>query len=561
MAWRAPQSLTAGTAPPPDYYAANLRHLTAFVGERFAGLLDAPTARFVSGYEHLDSDAQRLLARLLSRKGPVFRADRLTYTEVADPAAALAALDDAGFIALGALAPADRLLNLALHAELRAWFPLARAPRKADLICALLSRYSDEQLRDRMHPRMPWLTVPATQDFQRCQWLYFGDRYQSVSVFVTEDLGLQCYPQYEMTQPDWLTAQKDCLAQHEQLYRLTSLSHGLAERSDCHSDPRSLANALVCRLRSLPLSREQRQVRDRALLRAGAWLERLSATEDALAAYESAGQHPARERRVRLLWRLGSRDQARALQAAMRQDPLCAAEADFAARFQQPRRPAPTARKASLLETTPRRIEQFAAQLVEGDGSLALHLENQFPRGLAGLAYWPSLYAAVPGAFSRPYQNGPNDLYWADFAQQRHAALQAQETQLCENGKPSAARWHAVLSERIQTFRGTANPLVHWQIWTEAFLARLLDSVPADKLQALASFTIRNLDGYRTGFPDLLVLGPRPGCFELLEVKGPNDALQGHQRRWLSVLESLGWPAQVFKLQAGTRPAAGSTSG
>lgn len=561
MAWRAPQSLTAGTAPPPDYYAANLRHLTAFVGERFAGILDAPTARFVSVYGQLDSDAQRLLARLLSRKGPVFRADRLTYAEVTDTAAALAALDDAGFLALGDAVPADRLLNLALHAELRAWFPLIQGPRKADLVCALLSRHSDGQLRDRLRTRLPWLTVRVTEQFERCQWLYFGDRYQNLSVFVTEDLGLQRYPQYEMTQPDWLTTQRVCLAEHEQLYRLASLSHGLAERSDSHSDPGSLANALVCRLRALRLSREQSQVRDRALLRAGAWLERLSAAEDALAAYESAGQHPARERRVRLLWRLGCRDQARAVQKAIQRAPLCAAEADFAARFQQPRRPAPAARKASLLDATPKRIERFAAQLVQGDGSVALHLENQFPRGLAGLAYWPSLYIPVPGAFSRPYQNGPNDLYWPDFAQQREAALQAQETQLCDRGNPSTARWHAVLSNRIQTFQGTANPLVQWEVWTEAFLDRLLESVPADKLQALASFTIRNLDGYRTGFPDLLVLGPRFGCFELLEVKGPNDALQGHQRRWLSVLASLGWPAQVFKLQAATRPAAVSPNG
>lgn len=542
--------MTAGTAPPPDYYAANLRHLTRFVGERFAQVLDEPTARFARAYPQLSSDAQRLLARLLSRKGPVFRTDQLAYSEVSDTAAALAELAAAGLVALGGAVRADQLLHLARHAELRSWFAVKGASRKADLLVALLGRYSDQQLRDRLRAHLPWVSVPAVQSFQRCQWLYFGDRYQSVSVFVTEDLGLLRYPEYEMTLPDWLTSQGDCLDKHRQLYRLTALSHGLAERSDHHGEPTALANALVSRLQSLQLSREQAQVRDRALLRAGAWLERMAAPKAALVAYEGAGQHPARERRVRLLWRLGQHDRAQALQETMREAPLCAAEADFAARFQQPRRSAPAARTASLLIDTPRQIEHFAAQLIEGEGSIALHLENQFPRGLAGLAYWPLLYAPVPGAFSRPYQSGPNDLYWPDFAKQRQAALQAQEAQLSVDGKPCAARWLAILSQRIRTYQGTANPLVHWDLWTEAFLAQLLDSIPADRLQALASFTIRNLDGYRTGFPDLLVLGARKGCFELLEVKGPNDALQGHQRRWLSVLAALGWPAQVFKLQA-----------
>ncbi|MEM1232259.1 MAG: VRR-NUC domain-containing protein [Pseudomonadota bacterium] len=547
MDWRAPQTLTAGRAPPPDYYAANLRHLVAAINDRFLPLLDSDTRHFTLTLAELSTDAARLLARLLSRKGPVFREDRLCYDEVADQARALAELSETGLIRINGPERADLLLEQALLGELRCWFNLPPRARKRDVLPTLLGRHSDAQLRARLAGRLRWLSLCCQGAFERCQWLYFGDRYRDLSLFVTEDLGLLRYPRYRLSAPDWLTESPESLARHLQLRALTACSHRL---TGVDGRSRALAAALAARLKPLALSREQSQVRDRALLRSGACLERAQAPELALAAYAGAYCHPARERQVRLLWRLGRQDAARTLQSRINASPWCAAEADFAARFQRRRRPLPRTRSLTLLGATPPRIEAFACALLQQDGSTALHLENHLPRGLTGLLYWPIIYASLPGAFTRPYQSAPNDLHWPDFARHRNKQIQRFERSLQRglNGDPDRLR--QLLYKRLEQHQGSANPLVHWGLWQSSFIDLLLRHVPIDRLLGLAAFVIRNLDGYRTGFPDLLVLGPQPARFELLEVKGPNDALAGHQRRWLAELERLGWPVQVLKLKA-----------
>jgi hypothetical protein len=52
----------------------------------------------------------------------------------------------------------------------------------------------------------------------------------------------------------------------------------------------------------------------------------------------------------------------------------------------------------------------------------------------------------------------------------------------------------------------------------------------------------------RRGFPDLIALGERAGDYCLIEVKGPGDALQGSQKRWLRFFDRQGIPAQVARV-------------
>jgi hypothetical protein len=49
----------------------------------------------------------------------------------------------------------------------------------------------------------------------------------------------------------------------------------------------------------------------------------------------------------------------------------------------------------------------------------------------------------------------------------------------------------------------------------------------------------------RRGFPDLIALGESPGDYCLVEVKGPGDALQYSQKRWLRFFREQEIPAQV----------------
>jgi hypothetical protein len=53
----------------------------------------------------------------------------------------------------------------------------------------------------------------------------------------------------------------------------------------------------------------------------------------------------------------------------------------------------------------------------------------------------------------------------------------------------------------------------------------------------------------RRGFPDLIALGERAGDYCLIEVKGPGDALQDSQKRWLRYFDRQGIPAQVARVE------------
>ena len=69
--------------------------------------------------------------------------------------------------------------------------------------------------------------------------------------------------------------------------------------------------------------------------------------------------------------------------------------------------------------------------------------------------------------------------------------------------------------------------------------------IPAAHLLAIWERMLFDPGENRRGFPDLIALGAAPGDYCLIEVKGPGDALQDSQKRWLRFFQPQGIPAQV----------------
>jgi len=322
-----------------------------------------------------------------------------------------------------------------------------------------------------------------------------------------------------------------------------------------HEDERSTAIAAAIRRRLwLPAdSRPVARLRDRLLNRLGYLHERRGEFDEALESYALSSSHPARERRARLLRRLGDERGFTALVAAARRSPWSAEEEDYALRC------APTGTRGDregkpivtelgldpldLEQGVCRYIEQHALSLLCADGAHGWHVENHLPLGLAGLLFWEEIFAPVPGAFSHPLQQGPRDLFWPDFAQVRAAAIEARGVALQDAGilRAELLRIHGQKT-------GIANRLVHWGVWTPEFLDGLLELRDTRGLLAIARHAIGDLQRARTGFPDLTVVG-RDGELEFVEVKGPGDQLQPAQRTWLRTLARLDLPARVLKFR------------
>lgn len=189
------------------------------------------------------------------------------------------------------------------------------------------------------------------------------------------------------------------------------------------------------------------------------------------------------------------------------------------------------------------RVESRALDWFEASGGEGWHLENHLPLGLAGLAFWDVVFAAVDGAFLNPYQAGPLDLFWEDFAVQRRAALAQAKSALAE-----PRRFARTLTATLEAKAGIVNRLVSWRHLDAHRLRRILETVPHSVLFPLACHVIDNPRMARTGFPDLLVLYGTED-YEFVEVKGPRDQLQPAQRIWFEYFLANNCNARILKFK------------
>ena len=532
-------SLRPGEPPPPDYYRNNLLRLVRFVMAEHADLLMPEDARCLCAILEAGKPAQRLFARLITRKGPLLRLDRVNYSEVGDPAPALEALAQAGLVQLNPEARAGELLALLTRAELRSRFEVADGPKPA-LIETIVERLSEPCIRAAVMAQSPWLAVACWPSLKLAQLLFFGDIHRDLSVLVLEDLGWRRYENYGLTPDQRLFRDRDEIDRYLRARLLNEATRSLNELPGM-AEPLSKALA-ECAVQP---SRLEAKTLNRARNRLGRWFERAGEWQSALGCYVASAVHPARERQVRILTRIGDEQAARRLLRRIAQAPLCAEEADFAARFGQRRKrcaPKTTTKVLGSVQASP--IERHAMAVLAGEGGEAWHLENHLPRGLAGLAFWDVVFAPVAGAFLNPYQDAPLDLHWQDFAATRAEAIAAQKECLA-----IPAQFAKTLRSTLQRKTGIANRLVSWRHWDATLLERLLETVPHEALFGLACRVIDNPGVTRTGFPDLLVLyGARD--YEFVEVKGPTDSLQPAQRQWFNYLESNGFKARVLKFKA-----------
>ena len=541
--------LTPFVAPPADYYQANCRTVFQFVLDQYAPLLDGASRAQLGSYLHASDDAQRLFARLLTRKGPIYRIDSLSYKEVADLPRALNELEASLLIQINPRLAADNALNILRKSELQNLVPELPAPlrrgRKRDLIDHFCTRFSDVQLCNAVSNAAAYLTMKEPRIWRTALMLFFGRTGQDFSAFVTRDLGMMTYETVE------IEAQYGSRSELRYALALSELNRLTRRVSDFDHLQSELPRDLLRALSSLQLdNRWLNNRRQRGLSRLAQHFERQALYDDALCAYAQVQQHPARERQVRILKKMALDDQASNLLQEIRACPWSQAEALFAERFGKRNGGfQPDVQTFDIDRVDAEcRIEEQAMGILLQQSNVAwvAYVENSLVRTLTGLFYWPLIFTPIQGAFTNPFQAAPNDLYADDFLQARQHVLEELESRYaCDESMYQGMR------EVAQSKRGIANPLVSWGLLEQLTLDDLLALIPADDIRALAACVIRNLPERRTGLPDLLV-AYMDGAYAFVEVKGPNDQLQPGQRIWLQTFQDLHIDAWVMRLRIAT---------
>lgn len=534
----APPRLVATEPPPDHYYADNLLLLIESVHRQYDDLLTPDERAFGATVSALSDEAQRLFARLISRKGPVVRVDTLEYREVPRCDEALGELVEAGLVLACPDVPVETLLGRGRRAELERWYPLeAPAGRKDALVDAILARYPEAVVRSRFAWHCPWVTLAAPERLELYRLLFFGDRRSDLAAFVVRDLGIVRYENYALCRERRLFPDRASLDAWLALARIGDYVEELG------AAPQAESAALVVEALWHPArARLLEHRRSRILNRLARRLERSGALDDALSCYARSTASPARERTARILKRLADDTGLEGLRATMRERPRSALERDFAERFGAPRAAPQYAIDDFAWDPSyASRVEAAAAETLVARGGDVWHLENALPLGLFGLAYWHWVFAPVDGVFVNAFQNAPIDLFWPDFFATRRG--------LCDD--PLAlddASLRAAMLATAESRRGIANRLVDWRALDRATLGRVLAGIPMADVRRLLAIVAEDLDRARTGFPDLTAVY-EDGSYEFAEVKGPTDQLRRHQRLWIDRLRAADLPVRVLRFR------------
>ncbi|WP_092389600.1 VRR-NUC domain-containing protein [Halopseudomonas salegens] len=528
----------------PLYYLHNFHQLLDWVADRYADLLSHEEQHFITTFARLEEPSQALLVRLIMRKGPHFRADKLAYTEIGDIKGAAAPLIAMNWLQNDAQLDSNTLFSLLSRNELINLAHSAGHPphaRKAELQPWLQRQFPDGcgWAALGLETEVYSLALGALCD--RLRLLFFGNLSQTWAEFVLVDQGIFRYPNIPIDRHSRgfhsRAAIDDYLAIHHSSDALEagiSALDVLAQLQPLHSDSTWLA---------------QRHARLR--FRLARQLEREGARQEAWDIYTTCNYPGSRLRRIRMLEQQADWSAAWALCQQPGSTATDDAEQQLIARAQvrlagklglarpQPEITAETRTSSLTLPVVDTCVELAVSTHLHSPLSPVHFVENSLFNGLFGLLCWEALYAPMPGAFFHPFQSAPADLYQPDFVTRRQHLFEQCMARLNDGSYLTCIR------QNRQQLQGLQSPFLDWRILRADLLESALHCLPAGHLQAIFQRMLADLRNNRSGFPDLIQLFPDKARYRLIEVKGPGDRLQDNQRRWLTFAAEHKIPVEV----------------
>jgi hypothetical protein len=523
----------------PFYYLKNFELVLSTVLVRYADLLAADELRFITEFPQVPQSSRALLARMVMRRGDLFRASKLNYPEIGDTRAAAAPLIEAGWVTDRPMLHVEKLQSVLTKAELIRSLALPRryaAWRKPDLVAILKVQFAESRAfadwcRGAADCVYALLVAPICERFRL---MFFGNYRQSWSEFVTADLKIF---NYEKVERSLQSRAFQTRAQVDAFQRMQECSELLQEGMPLDELMLLIPPGIV--------DSEWLEDRRQGLLFVVAReYERVGELDRALAMYLDCAHRGARTRAIRLKSRAHDWEATRALCL------LATAQPESEAELQYVRRVLPRAnRKLGMRcdgDYAPPTIPEFelildgapSAAAVEyhvrdhlardlADGSTVRYVENGLINSLFGLLCWQAIFAAIPGAFFHDFHHGPADLASGHFYRRRQREFDQCLSHL-ESGRYRQMIW--------RTFRekwGIQSPFVRWQIVDKTLVQWALECFPAAHLRLWFDWIVRDVRENRAGFPDLVQFWPQERKYRMIEVKGPGDRVQDNQRRLL----------------------------
>lgn len=561
---------------PTGYYLENFKHILKNGLERYDDLLLPEERTFALTFLEMSQSAQMIYVRLVSRKGPWFRADKLNYPEISPLDGALAEAHLHGLLDSCAMASPDELLALLTVEELkvlgracaeRGILPLGNralrgVSRREEILGVILGCSGNPFVRDSLASLFRAWCPRHNQCLRVFLLLFFGNLAQDMTEFVLQDLGIVNYESYSLGLAERLFTSRTHIEQRIFLSDVQEsirefLDQGLLDEACALADTVRFAQSGHPGVQSgSQLWHERVKHRcEKIYGLVGRALERTGLDEPALTYLTLTHEPPARERTARIHLKLGQVSRARSVVEEILKSPKGAQERDFAEGFLRkiskleglqvgPRAQADWPVRALTLErSSSYSIELQVVAYFEAQGYTAFFAENHLWRSLFGLAFWDIIFSAVPGAFNHPFQRAPADIHSPYFRVARAVAISERLTFLA-----GATHLEDFFLSVFDAKQGLANMFVHWSPEMRKQVSIAARFVEPGVLAAVLDRLSFDVGELASGFPDLFLCRPNAPGFELCEVKGPGDQLRPEQKSWLTFFLEHGVSVSVAKV-------------
>lgn len=525
----------------------------------YGNILTEREMEFLRKFRDLSENARCLYVRLSNRHARFFKFSALSYEEIGALDGPLRELSEAGFIheiSSDSTVDYEDFLALFTKPEL---LSIARvldkdlcppgSVKKPDLVRWLHYAYRFEQVFTCISDQ---IIMPARgEEVMMLKFLFFGNRHDDMTEFVIRDLG---HVRFQNFDEDKLSVRFSTRKEAEDRFMISLQAEYFEQHKKELPSEEVYDWFMNWQIGTAEhLSEIALPAYYSLVLKVGAWLERSKLQEQALTVYQLTDQPPARERRARLLHKLGLQEEARALSELMLADPQNSDERYFGIDFLERIRSS----KKKVVKSTTRLLNQaetldievaYRYQVEYGvinyylqQGYHAVFSENEPWRAVFGLLFWDIIYDTNVQAIHHPLQRIPSDFFQPDFYIRRREQL-AERLETMHTPAVLISHLYQVWHDK----NGITNVMVSW--FEEVLMAalKIAEVVPLEHLKTILMEMAVNLRENARGFPDLLIW--KEDEYMLVEVKSPTDHLSARQLRWLEAFADMGIHSKVVRV-------------
>lgn len=516
------------------YYLDHFEEMITFIRDHCSELIGEDEEAFLTRFQSLRKPAKGLLVRLSNRKAQIFSRKSLNYAELGrlDPIITellekqlidLPGPDD--FNALTSSLTKPDLLELLEHSQMD--LRGLRSLGKSRLVDAARER-CDFSLLEQHGYTSQFVLLRRIEALEYLRFIFFGRPSDSLQAFALRDLGIT---QSRSKQ----TGIKAPFSNESEARAAFFFSRIRQQIKTCN------LGDLVSLVDDAP--NWPADGRDDTLARLGSELEKNNCHEIALKAYSMSDNHPARERRCRIMYSQGERHGVRLLLKEIISSPhtdeeLLFAEDFYARKYSKKAVGVLTstlrnARVVKINEAYRGNSEQGVIDHLKKNGYDAYHSENHFWASLFGCYFWDELYQSSVNEFD----SRPSGLFNGMFATEHSEAI----TSKLEMLQPR------YISDCFRNHFGEANGLFPWKSEFEPLLLKFLELCPEHSiiqaLKRIVDAPHQNLSGY----PDLLLM--KGNQISFVEVKAEGDQLRRNQLAQIIGLKECGFKVDIARVQ------------